>query len=215
MKLRKEYLIFGGVILAIVILLIGSQLANSNSRKKDVEQYVSFEDVDDSTELQTEVVTDIAETETQVLSDAFEEATTEEAVAETDFAPSVTEQVNETELSTETDDVKPEGYTEYSDSEIEPHLELDDDSVMTLVMYYVCNLNDEEGFSALLTDELVADRENRLESEPYKTLNGITKVDSLTKDGNYITLVVNEITYKFECSYTEDGTRISNISYVE
>lgn len=210
MKFRKEFVFFIIAILIIIaVVAFGSISTSKKYSKKDVK--ISFED---SESITNEDNSEDSSDESLVNDDAMQESEVKDA---TEVEIENTEE--STETSTEVNENFEEEETEEelldSDSEIEPHLALDDDSVMILVQYYVCNLNDDEGFDALLTNELVADRENRLSSEPYSSLNGVTSLKALKKDGNFITITTNEdITYKFECKYTDDGSKISDIVYI-
>lgn len=210
MKFRKEFVFFIIAILIIIaVVAFGSISTSKKYSKKDVK--ISFED---SESITNENNSEDSSDESLVNDDAMQESEVKDA---TEVEIENTEE--STEISTEVNENFEVGETEEelldSDSEIEPHLALDDDSVMILVQYYVCNLNDDEGFDALLTNELVADRENRLNSEPYSSLNGVTSLKALKKDGNFITITTQEdITYKFECKYTDDGSKISDIVYI-
>lgn len=211
MKFRKEFVFFIIAILVIIaVVAFGSISTSKKYNKKDVK--ISFED---SESISNEDNSEDSLDESLANDDAMQESEVKDVIEEVEI-----ENTEEsTETSTEVNENFEEGETEEelldSDSEIEPHLALDDDSIMTLVQYYVCNLNDDEGFSVLLTNELVADRENRLSSEPYSSLNGVTSLKALKKDGNFITITTKEdITYKFECKYTDDGSKISDIVYI-
>lgn len=219
MKIKKEYLIFGGAILLIIILCVIAKVSKSSGlgyNKDDIKvnfkgeqaDYIANEDAD----LMDEQIAEQEDNSTELSEDDTDD---EDNINETESEEVVVDETTETTETNETDTTEQQDELLDSDSEIEPHLALDDDSVMTLVQYYVCNLNDEEGFNALLTNELVLDRENRLSSEPYSKLNGVTSLKALNKDGNFITITTKEdITYKFECKYTDDGSKISDIVYI-
>lgn len=224
MKIKKEYLIFGGAILLIIILCIIANVSKSSGlgyNKDDIKVNFNGEQADyianDDADLKDEQIaeqednsTELSEVDTEIDTD-----NAEDNIAETESEEVVDTETTETTETDSTESTEQQDDLLNSDSEIEPHLALDDDSIMTLVQYYVCNLNDDESFSVLLTNELVADRENRLNSEPYSSLNGVTSLKALKKDGNFITITTkDDITYKFECKYTDDGSKISDIVYI-
>ena len=91
---------------------------------------------------------------------------------------------------------------------------LDNDTVITLVRYYVCNLNS-DSFSKYLTQDLINIRTEKMKEEPFLTLSGKTSIESTEVLENIVKLGIEGVVYSFKVSYNEDGTMITDIEFVE
>lgn len=217
MKIKKEYLIFGGVALVLVGLVSVPKLFKSDVKYDKDKITINYEN-------STEDELDLEETNTD--EEDMDESIDEEIdTQESDSVVSVNaeykgvEDTNDSEpVDVETTEEPEVDETEYLDSDSEPEFNstLTDDAIMSVVRFYVCNLFADDTFNAMTTKELMEDRPNRLSEEPYKSLDGVTSLESLTKDGNVVSVGTKDgRIYKFECIFNEDETRISDIVYLE
>lgn len=215
MKIKKEYLIFGGVIVVLIGLVTLPKLLKSDVKYDKDKVTISY----DSTEGEGVV----PDTEEDLVDEEDTDVVDEDADAvedDTDTVDTATDATDEEVIDTEVTD-EPETTDEpevddteylYTDSEPEFNSTLTDDSIMSVVRFYVCNLLADDMFNTMATEELMNDRPNRIASEPYKSLDGVTSLESLTKDGDIVSLGTKDgNVYKFKCVFTEDGSRISDI----
>ena len=217
MKVRKEFIIFGGIIVVLIVLICISSFSNKNKGYKSAQKYISYEEIERTEEYYNEEVSDVEE----VIQEAKEEEVAEEVVdtAEPIINTGIsTEQ--ETIYSDETEQSTEETNESSSDMLVSDSIsdtvisELDSDTIISLVRYYVCNLTS-ESFEMYLTEDLINNREYLLSTEPYITLNGETSIDSAEFIDNKVNFKFNGVDYIFEVAFTEDGTRISSINFVE
>lgn len=217
MKVRKEFIIFGGIIVVLIVLICISSFSNKNKGYKSAQKYISYEEIERTEEYYDEEVSDVEE----VIQEAEEEKVAEEVVDTAEpiiDAEISTEQ--ETIYSDETEQSTEEANESSSDMLVSDSIsdtvisELDSDTVISLVRYYVCNLTS-ESFEMYLTEDLINNRESLLSTEPYISLNGETSIDSAEFIDNKVNFKFNGVDYIFEVAFTEDGTRISSINFVE
>lgn len=217
MKVRKEFIIFGGIIVVLIVLICISSFTNKNRGYKSAQKYISYEEIERTEEYYEEEISDteeiIQEAETEEVSeeviDTAEPIIDAEASAEQETISS-----DETEQSTETVD-EPSSDMLVSDSISDTVIsDLDNDTIISLVRYYVCNLTS-ESFEMYLTEDLINNRESLLSTKPYITLNGETSIDSAEFIDNKVNFKINGVDYIFEVDFTEDGTKISSINFVE
>ena len=217
MKVRKEFIIFGGIIVVIIVLICISSFSNKNNGYKSAQKYISYEEIERTEEYYDEEVSDTEE----IIQEVEEEEVSEEVI---DIAESIidaevnTEQETissaEVEQSTEETDESSSDML-VSDSISDTFIsELDSDTIISLVRYYVCNLTS-ESFEMYLTEDLISSRESLLNTEPYISLNGETSIDSAEFIDNKVNFKFNGVDYIFEVTFTEDGSKISSINFVK
>jgi hypothetical protein len=71
-------------------------------------------------------------------------------------------------------------------------------------------------YEANFTDELIAERDTLLDAEPYKSINEYG-IDNVIYENNVATVEVYDSSeiYQFQVEFTEDGNKISKITYID
>lgn len=217
MKVRKEFIIFGGIIVALIVLICISSFSSKNKGYKSAQKYISYEEIERTEEYYEEEISDTEEIiqETEMEEIAGEIVDTAEPIIDTEAsAEQETISSDETEQSTETVD-EPSSDMLVSDSISDTVIsDLDNDTIISLVRYYVCSLTS-ESFEMYLTEDLINNRESLLSTEPYTSLNGETSIDSAEVVDDSVIFKFNGVEYTFKISFTEDGTKINSINFVE
>lgn len=103
-------------------------------------------------------------------------------------------------------------YTVDIDAESDTLLDASDSCIGEVVESYI---GDRNYYGPNFTDELITQRDELLETEPYKTINE-NGIDSVTYENNIATIEVedSEETYQFQIEFNEAGDKISKITYI-
>lgn len=198
MKIRKEFLIFGVIIVVIILVICLSMFSDNDTSYEAVQKYISFEEVVQEPEIYYESEIYYEPEDIDDMEESFE------------VTPSQTESVSSNDYDIEV--VYEE--TPSSESSVLNNDGLNDDILISAVKAFVCNL-DITNYEQYMISELIESRDSLLELEPYTTLNSLSSFESELFENNEVKLQTNGVVYSFKLTFTDDGLKISNIEFVE
>lgn len=213
MKIRKEYLIFGGVILFIVVLLLIAKFTRSDVRYDKDKIAISYEDIITTEEVNDEyndteqesIDLDDNTSDNVVVDTVDEKPVVDEQSTEEQVEDSKTSGVDSTELE---DDNNVDGFEETDRSVSDDFSSLTDTELSTLIYGYTMHTLD-PSYIAFLSEDCLSVYNS--DSQDFSEIRSNFFSFSLDRDNTCLHLTSEDGTKQYDIYYTVSDNYLTSV----